>query len=166
MHAADGTGLPRCKTAFGWMIERAGDALGSRARTAALQRLAALPDGSAVCHGDMHPGNVLLTPTGPVVIDWLTAGCGPPAADVARTLLLLRDAAIPKEIPAVERSAIQVVRRVFAARYLAEYRRFRTLDQRAVELWRLPVLAARLGEGIEAERDFILERVERELAPG
>jgi Phosphotransferase enzyme family len=27
-------------------------------------------DGDVVCHGDVHPGNVMMTPTGPVLIDW------------------------------------------------------------------------------------------------
>ena len=31
-------------------------------KEAALDRLAGLPDGTALCHGDFHPGNVLVTP--------------------------------------------------------------------------------------------------------
>jgi aminoglycoside phosphotransferase (APT) family kinase protein len=40
-------------------------------------------------HLDLHPGNVLLTPRGPVVIDWSNAGMGPRGADVATTWILL-----------------------------------------------------------------------------
>ena len=166
MHASDGTGLPGYKQSCGRMIERAGPHLGQAAQAAILRRLAALPDGTAVCHGDMHPGNVLVTRTGPVVIDWLTAGIGPPAADVARTLFLLRDAAIPADIPLIERAGISLVRRLFAARYLAAYRRLGGFDPHEVERWRLPVLAARLGEEIDAERASILALIERELARG
>ena len=32
-----------------------------------------LPDGQRFCHGDYHPGNVILTKAGPIVIDWMTA---------------------------------------------------------------------------------------------
>ena len=167
MHASDGTGLPGYKQSCGRMIERAGPHLGQAAQAAILRRLAALPDGTAVCHGDMHPGNVLVTRTGPVVIDWLTAGIGPPAADVARTLFLLRDAAIPADVPLIERAGISLVRRRFAARYLAAYRRLGGFDPHEVERWRLPVLAARLGEEIDAERASILALIERELVrPG
>ena len=38
-----------------------------RARAAALARLDTLPAGRTICHGDMHPGNVLMTSSGPVV---------------------------------------------------------------------------------------------------
>jgi len=49
----------------------------------ARRHLAALPDGNALCHGDLHPGNVLLTERGPVIIDCSAAtrgeavGCRP-----------------------------------------------------------------------------------------
>jgi aminoglycoside phosphotransferase (APT) family kinase protein len=34
-------------------------------------------------HRDLHPDNVLLSPAGPVVIDWPNAGAGEPAFDLA-----------------------------------------------------------------------------------
>lgn len=164
IHASDGAGLTDHKDHYRRMIERAGAYLGRDAQAASLRRLAALPDGTAICHGDMHPGNILITPTGSVVIDWMAAGIGPPAADIARTLFLLRASAIPSEIPAIQRSLIAQFRRWFAAGYLHEYRRVGALDERRVEQWRLPVLVARLGEEIEAERAPLLALIRRELA--
>ena len=163
MHAADGAGLPDHKGYYRRMIERGGTYLAPGQRAASLRRLDTLPDGTAVCHGDMQPGNILVTPAGPVVIDWLTAGSGSPAADVARTLFLLRGAAIPPVIPAVQRAVIVQLRRRFAAVYIGEYRRRGTLDEREVAQWRLPILAARLGEEIEAERAPLLALIAREL---
>ncbi|GAA1461232.1 phosphotransferase [Nocardiopsis exhalans] len=40
-------------------------------------------------HMDLHPGNVVLTPRGPVVIDWTNARDGAPDLDLALTALLL-----------------------------------------------------------------------------
>jgi hypothetical protein len=40
-------------------------------------------------HGDLHPGNVLLPDTGPVLIDWTNAASGPSAYDTATTWLIL-----------------------------------------------------------------------------
>jgi aminoglycoside phosphotransferase (APT) family kinase protein len=45
--------------------------------------------GDDLLHLDLHPGNVLLSPRGPVVIDWTNASAGPAAGDVADTWLLL-----------------------------------------------------------------------------
>ncbi|MFD0373595.1 phosphotransferase [Streptomyces sp. NPDC059071] len=45
-------------------------------------------------HLDLHPGNVVLAPEGPVVIDWRTAREGPPGLDGAMSALLLAEAAL------------------------------------------------------------------------
>ena len=57
----------------------------------ARELLAKLPGGERLCHGDYHLGNLLLEPGGRrVVIDWGFCAVGPPEADVARTLALMR----------------------------------------------------------------------------
>lgn len=45
--------------------------------------------GEAIVHQDLHPGNVLLSTAGPVVIDWTNARRANPDADVALTWLLM-----------------------------------------------------------------------------
>jgi aminoglycoside phosphotransferase (APT) family kinase protein len=45
-------------------------------------------DGMKLIHLDFHPDNVLLSPAGPVVIDWTNARCGDPALDVAMTWVI------------------------------------------------------------------------------
>lgn len=40
-------------------------------------------EGAALLHRDLHPANVILSPAGPVVIDWTNAAAGDPAVDVA-----------------------------------------------------------------------------------
>lgn len=46
-------------------------------------------EGTAVLHLDLHPQNVILSPGGPVVIDWSNARRGPGAADVADVWVVL-----------------------------------------------------------------------------
>ena len=60
-------------------------------RERVLKYLGSLGDGDKLCHGDFHPGNVLLTEKGAVVIDWMTASIGNPWADVARTSFAFND---------------------------------------------------------------------------
>ncbi|MDT0342026.1 phosphotransferase [Streptomyces litchfieldiae] len=57
-----------------------------------LRDLHALP--GRIVHLDLHPENVLLTPRGPVVIDWRNAEVGPPGLDDAMTALILAEAAV------------------------------------------------------------------------
>jgi Ser/Thr protein kinase RdoA (MazF antagonist) len=69
-------------------------------------------------HGDLHPGNVLLTPSGPVVIDWEGAGVGPRDADVATTWLLL-ETADPDDVPRLVRPLVGLIRRAVLRAFLS-----------------------------------------------
>jgi Ser/Thr protein kinase RdoA (MazF antagonist) len=45
--------------------------------------------GDSLLHLDLHPDNVILSPAGPIVIDWPNAVRGPGPADVAHTWIVL-----------------------------------------------------------------------------
>jgi aminoglycoside phosphotransferase (APT) family kinase protein len=91
-------------------------------------------EGDAVVHGDLHPGNVVLTPVGPVVIDWSNARCGHRLDDVAQTWLLLATSDLPGG--RVGRLLAGLACRVFLRSFLAGF-------DRAAVARRLPSLAAR-----------------------
>jgi aminoglycoside phosphotransferase (APT) family kinase protein len=76
--------------------------------------------GECVVHLDLHPQNVLMTASGPVVIDWANACRGHALSDVAATYALLTCARIP--LPRLIAAGLAAVRsplidRTFAARY-------------------------------------------------
>ncbi|GAA2209932.1 phosphotransferase [Nonomuraea monospora] len=60
-----------------------------------------------ILHLDLHPDNVMLTPDGPVVIDWSNAREGRPALDCALSVLILAQAAVDEtgELAAAAREA-------------------------------------------------------------
>ena len=164
MHGSSAPRLPDLVAATREAIRGAEALAGADASARALDRIEGLPAGDSLCHGDFHPGNVVMSASGPAVIDWLTAGSGPPAADVARTLFLIRDGRIPPEAPRLRRRLIGLLRHRFSAGYLAGYQRRRALDLDEVTAWRLPILVARLDEGIEDERAHVRALIEGELA--
>ena len=51
------------------------------------------PVTGAIRHRDLHPGNVMLSPAGPVVIDWANSDVGRAEVDVALTALILAQVA-------------------------------------------------------------------------
>jgi len=57
-------------------------------------RLHAIPyEGAFLVHFDLHPDNVILSPRGPMAIDWTNAHAGNPDADVAMTWVILATSA-------------------------------------------------------------------------
>jgi aminoglycoside phosphotransferase (APT) family kinase protein len=91
--------------------------------------LAPMPGGGdRLLHMDLHPLNVIMSPRGPVVIDWPNARLGDPMADVALTYALIRCGRIPLPRPVaavLDALRAPVLRRTFAKRYVgpAFYRR-------------------------------------------
>jgi aminoglycoside phosphotransferase (APT) family kinase protein len=72
--------------------------------------------GGHALHRDLHPGNVILSPRGPVVIDWTAARIGPWAEDVAVTWLLLATS-IPNG-GRLARGAVAAAQGAFTHRFL------------------------------------------------
>jgi hypothetical protein len=149
-------GLPELKDVLREKIERA-DPLSRTQRIRAKDALRSLPDGSAVLHGDFHPDNVFLTPSGPVLIDWNEAAHGAAAADIVRTLWLLSAPAVPPDIPR-RRVAVAGVR-LLRASYERRVGRLMPITRADLAGWMLPVLAGRLSEGIETEEASLVRKV-------
>lgn len=129
-------------------------------RAFVLALLDELPDGDFVCHGDFHPGNIIDTPAGPMIIDWPAVTRGHPDADYVRTHLLLRLGEPPPGTAALVRALVGFVRTRFTKRYDAAYRRVRRPDESAVARWEVVRAADRLSEGIESERARLMEIIE------
>lgn len=124
-------------------------------RKKALARLETLPDNQTLCHGDFHPGNVILTRKGPVVIDWMTACSGSPWADAARTNLLLTVG--PKRAGKVLSPVIRLVIDFYHQAYLRRYLARNPDKDREAKGWAPLIAAARLSEEIVPEREALIE---------
>jgi Ser/Thr protein kinase RdoA (MazF antagonist) len=156
MHAcAVPSDLPAQHTGFQHSIANAPH-LPDNLRNSTLRTLTALPSGDQLCHGDFHPGNVLLTARGPIIIDWMTATRGNPLADAARTMLLLTISEPPSVI---ERILIRFARRKFIADYIARYFELHPRDDAQLAAWHSIVAAARLSERIPGEKNQLLKCV-------
>ena len=60
-----------------------GGTLPKHIATGILALIERLPPGDGLCHGDLHPGNVIMTAEGPRLIDWTGTVRAPAAFDLA-----------------------------------------------------------------------------------
>lgn len=108
MQRIDGPTLLDDLAAHPWRLRRAADLLAGLIRD--LHEITVTPtaDGAAegvpaaatgpgpsLVHLDLHPLNVLLSPEGPVVIDWANAGAGVAEVDVAVTWVVMAGGTVP-----------------------------------------------------------------------
>lgn len=77
-----------------------------------------------ICHGDLHPFNVLVSGTGYIVLDWTSARIADPEFDLAFTYLLLANP--PLAAPRVMRPVINWAGRRIANRFLTAYQEHST----------------------------------------
>jgi uncharacterized protein (TIGR02172 family) len=155
------TGLPSYKDRLRYDIRNSSH-LGADLRNKALAALETLPDGGNVCHGDFHPGNVILAKAGPVVIDWMTVSSGSRWADVARTNLLLSIG--PKGAGKLVSPVIRMIIKLYHWVYLSRYHALVPDANKESKRWTPVIAAARLNEEIHPEREALIKMVKEGLS--
>jgi Ser/Thr protein kinase RdoA (MazF antagonist) len=73
-----------------------------------------LPEGDALCHCDLHPGNVLITAEGPKIIDWVCAVRAPGIVDIGRCHVSLTELVSETMDPDVPRRINEAVQSEYA----------------------------------------------------
>lgn len=110
-----------------------------------------IPEGEPrlrVCHGDLHPSNVILGRDGPVLVDWYDASRGDAVADVARTCLLL--GAGSRHLPGSNGSTLGSL----AGAYLERLWEPLGLDHDRLVRWTGINAVARMAEGLASRTLF------------
>ncbi len=147
--------LPKYKTRLKLYISRT-ELLSDDIKTKLYKYIEEIPDDSILCHGDFHPDNILLTKDKPIIIDWMTATQGNPLADVARTSVIFKFAAVPEK-SYMEKKIFDFIRKKLYLEYIKHYINITGVKIEQIKEWELPIAAARLIEGIpEDEKEALL----------
>lgn len=102
----------------------------------------ARPAPDVICHGDLHPFNLLLDGSRITLLDWSTAVLASRSYDVACTALALSEAAL--EVPRWLRPPVRWIGRRIAGRFLRNYRQSSGVMIDQAELaWHQAVLCLR-----------------------
>jgi len=137
---------------------RSANALPAHIRSAILSALNTLPEGDRICHGDFHPGNILLTSHGVVIIDWIDATTGNPMADVARSSIIALGAIASDQITNLFMKAII---RVFHDTWFRHYFGLRPGGEQEYRCWLPIVAAARLSENMPELESWLISLAQK-----
>jgi len=92
--------------------------------------------GTQLVHLDLHPGNVIISEVGPVVIDWANAARGDGNADAALTWLLMSAGSV--ETGSAKSALLEIGRSVLIRSFLKRFDRAKVAAQLpAVVAWKL-----------------------------
>jgi aminoglycoside phosphotransferase (APT) family kinase protein len=133
--------------------------LGPALQEVVIHELESMPVGNQLCHGDFHPGNVMMGDK-PTIIDWIDATSGNPLADVARTsILLMGIPQMTEKMPWLVKTLLNWYHRIYLKHY------FHTRPQSLNEYRRwLPIIAAgRMDENITELNPWLRKQVEKGL---
>ena len=111
-----------------------------------------LDHGPVICHGDFHPQNLLVA-AGRVsaVLDWPNVLVADAECDVAATLVILRLTPIELfPVPPALRPLLAGLRSIMTGRYLARYRRARSLDATRLSYYEAAACMRGLARATEA----------------
>ena len=81
------------RDSMGGSLRSSGGSVPKHITTGVLALVERLSPGDGLCHGDLHPDNVVMTASGPRLIDWLGAVRAPAAFDLAYCQILLTELA-------------------------------------------------------------------------
>lgn len=125
-------------------------------RAASHELARSLPKGAALLHGDLHPGNVLMTADGPVAIDWFDASIGHPISDIVRSSLLMRpfgDRGDPPHLPGSDSAMLTLLHHSYVQAMSSEL----DVSWEVLAHWEALVAASRLSEGAQSDEPALVE---------
>jgi aminoglycoside phosphotransferase (APT) family kinase protein len=100
------------------------------------------PSPDVICHGDLHPFNLLADGDRVTVLDWSTALLAPRAHDIGFTSLQLSEPAL--RVPGWQRPLVRMFGRVLARRFVRDYQRQAAVTVEPAEVrWHQAVVCLR-----------------------
>ncbi len=162
IHQFCSNGLPSQKERFTLKIERSEKILGQNKTKRIIDYLDTLPDSNVVCHGDLHFHNIIISGSALVPIDWANAYKGNPFGDIARTSLLMNTPILFSKAGKLA-SNLQDPRWLAHKIYLKEYFHLSKAGNEDIDVWILPVAAAKLKDKVTAEQKALIGIIDERL---
>ena len=127
----------------------------------AMKLFSELPKGHNICHGDFHPGNILIQEGREYIIDWSGACLSRDISDIAHTYLLMTH--VP-EIPGqsnMKHKILSITGSFVARGYLKEVMKLKQIDMAEFSKWTVVMSLFRVYFGLPSEKAERIRYMER-----
>jgi thiamine kinase-like enzyme len=167
MHKYEINNITSQKNTFKLAIQKT-DLLDDDQKKEIIKYIKRLPDGNTICHGDLHPENVMISNDKLYVIDWSNAYSGNPNGDVARTFYTIKYGLAPSDEFTLKKSFIhrfffKAAKSLVAKTYLKHYLKLTGISLKEIKQWDLAIYAARLQDPVPLEYDNLLKMINKIL---
>ena len=112
----------------------------------------ALPEGSDLCHGDFHPGNILREGERDYIIDWVGVHRGDILSDAANTYLLMTTIPRAPGVSPMQYRAMRLMGPLLVRGYMGAIRRGYPFDRGVFSRWVVVKAAERTVHGLPGEK--------------
>lgn len=119
-----------------------------------------LPEGNELCHGDFHPGNILMKESKNFIIDWFGAYKGDLLSDVAHTYLILTNVPRFSGINPIRHFVMKQSGSLLARKYLRAFKKQRPFDESVFSKWLVVKAAERISYGLPTEKPRLFAFIE------
>ena len=155
IHLGNANTLPHQKEVISKFIIQSEELLQEKTEKI-IKYLYSLPGGDSVCHGDLHPDNIIISGKNYVAIDWTNSYSGNPIGDVARTCIMIDSPFIPPGVSPIIAYLSRFAKWLLCSAYTKEYLKLTGKEYSDIDAWLLPVAAARLREKVPGEQKWLL----------
>ncbi|HKL78935.1 MAG TPA: aminoglycoside phosphotransferase family protein, partial [Mobilitalea sp.] len=119
-----------------------------------------LPKGDNICHGDFHPGNIMMQDGMEYIIDWTGACLGSGISDIAHTYLLMTHVPVVPGQSYVQHKILTIAGSFMARSYLKEVMKLMKVDMVEFSKWTVAMSLFRVYCGLPSELEERIRYIE------
>lgn len=122
-----------------------------------------MDDGYNICHGDLHPENIMINNQDIFIIDWTNSYYGNSLSDIARSYIMIMSPSLPDNISLLSKIFIIIFRFIFGMIYLRTSITLSGTSKKDIEEWFPIIAAARISENVPGEKKWLLKLIKKHL---
>lgn len=158
--SAEGLGIISINDRAAYLIPKA-EMLDKELKKFVLEILNQLPRGNDICHGDFHPGNIIISNGQYYVIDWSGVTSGEKLSDIAHTYLLLRNTPRTPGVNMFQSLIIGCSGSIISGKYLSSIEKNYPFDWSEFSRWMVVRAAERIYYGMPTEKEALIKFIKK-----